>query len=260
MYKKIVSLIIIALLFSCKSKQKLTQTVPNIETDKTITVEKCIQKHNDVKLDFKTAYIKADVDYKDNKQSIGLSADIRIKKDEIILLSVKFFGITMAKAIITPDLVRYYEKSGGTFFEGDYKTLSNWLGSDLDFIKIQNMMLGKTIDNLFLGKYEFEMQNNNYTLTEVDQANIAKLYTFSPDNFWLKKQEIVQKSPSKSLKVDYLNYKSYPEAVLPEELLIFASQSNNTTTISIAYKSVSFNEEMTFPYSVPDGFKKITIN
>jgi hypothetical protein len=121
-------------------------------------------------------------------------------------------------------------------------------------------MLGKTIDNLFLGKYEFEMQDNNYTLTEVDQANIAKLYTFSPDNFWLKKQEIVQKSPSKSLKVDYLNYKSYPEAVLPEELLIFASQSNNTTTISIAYKSASFNEEMTFPYSVPDGFKKITIN
>jgi hypothetical protein len=49
----------------------------------------------------------------------------------------------MAKASITPTSVSYYEKIKGTYFEGDFSALSQWLGTDLDFNKIQNMLLGE---------------------------------------------------------------------------------------------------------------------
>jgi hypothetical protein len=48
----------------------------------------------------------------------------------------------MAKASITPTSVSYYEKIKGTYFEGDFSALSQWLGTDLDYNKIQNMLLG----------------------------------------------------------------------------------------------------------------------
>jgi hypothetical protein len=39
----------------------------------------------------------------------------------------------MAKASITPTSVSYYEKIKGTYFEGDFSALSQWLGTDLDY-------------------------------------------------------------------------------------------------------------------------------
>ena len=256
--RKIIPLILVLALFSCKSKQKIIAPQP-ITAGITATVSNVIQNHYALKRDFKTAYIKANVDYTDEKQSLSLSADIRIKKDEIILISVKMIGITMAKAIITPTQVRYYEKIGGKFFEGDYKTLSNLLGTDLDFQKAQNMLLGQAIDDLSKGNYSLSMEEGSPKLEEISNENFNKSYLFDGNSFWLKRQEITQKTPERKLMVNYSNYNLYPECVLPGELLIFANQDNKTTNITIEYKNATFNEELTFPYSVPSGYKQIKL-
>lgn len=257
--KRILSIIVLTtLLASCKAKKVAVPTeVSTTVSDETLS--NIISNHYAVKRDFKTAYIKADIDYSDPKQSLGLSADIRIKKDEIILVSVKMLGITMAKALITPTQVKYYEKLNGKYFEGDYKMLSNWLGTDLDFQKVQNMLLGQTMDDLTKGKYKVVNEDANPKLEEISEGNFVKAFVFEPTNFWLKKQEIKQFSPERKLLVNYSNYNSYPECVFPKELAIFAIQGDKTTTIAIQNKNVAFNEELTFPYSVPSGYEQITI-
>jgi hypothetical protein len=255
---KFFAILLIFLMLSCKTKQKAL-----VNEDKTIilneTVTNIIKNHYAVNRNFKTAYIKASVDYKDSNRSLNLGAEIRIKKDEIILVSVRILGITVAKAIITPTQVRYYEKPGNKFFEGDYKTLSNWLGTDLDFQKVQNMLLGQAIDNLADAKYTMTVEENALKLEEDIKSNIIKAFVFEPNTFYLKRQEITQQEPLKKLNVNYLDYKTYTEAVLPEELLIFAIQNNETIEISLKYKNATFNEELTFPYSVPNGYNQISI-
>jgi hypothetical protein len=37
------------------------------------------------------------------------------------------------------------KKIKGTYFEGDFSALSQWLGTDLDYNKIQNMLLGEPL-------------------------------------------------------------------------------------------------------------------
>jgi hypothetical protein len=259
--RSVFPILLILLFVSCKSKQKLLQPQENSTISASNeTVNNLIKNHEAVKTDFKTAYLKASIDYTDTKQSLSLSSDIRIKKDEIILVSVKMLGIVMAKAMITPSKVEYYEKLNGKYFEGDYKTLSNWLGTDLDFQKVQNMMLGKALDSLSKGKYEIVNEDDAPKLLEISQENFSKSYVFDPVSFWLKKQEIIQNNPSRKLIVNYLNYKTFPEAILPGELLIFALQNEQTTNITIQYKNATFNEELTFPYSVPSGYEQIIIN
>ena len=259
MYKYI-GLLLVFVMVSCKTKQKNVTTEAVITDVSGVTIDNIIKNHNQVKRDFTTAYIKADIDYKDDKQDLGLSADIRIKKGEIILVSVKMIGITMAKAIITPTQVRYYEKLNGKFFEGDYKTLSNWLGTDLDFKKIENMLLGQSIDDLTKGKYTLKTEQNNIELEDVSATNFTKKWLFDNSNFTLKNQEISQKSPERKLIVNYLNYKFFPESVVPAELLIFANQALKTTTIKLEYKNIAFNQELTYPYSVPSGYQQIKID
>jgi hypothetical protein len=59
--------------------------------------------------------------------------------------------------------------------------------------------------------------------------------------------------------VNYSNYKSYPESVLPQEVAIFAIQNNQTTSIAVEYRDAKFNEELNFVYSVPSGYEQVII-
>jgi hypothetical protein len=258
--KKIISFLFIFILFSCKPKQTVIAESKPIENPNANTIANIIKNHNSINRDFKTAFIKANIDYDDPKKSVKLSADIRIKKDEMILVSIKFFGIVMAKALITPTQVKYYEKSGNKFFEGDFKSLSDLLGTELDFKKAQNILLGKAIDDLNKGVYELSSEENAPKLDEKSNNNFSKSYLFDAVSFLLKRQEVTQQNPQRKFIVNYKNYKLYPECVLPEELLIFANQNNKTTTIGINYKKANFNEELTFPYTVPNGYEQIKIN
>ncbi|MDR6968700.1 hypothetical protein J2X31_002726 [Flavobacterium arsenatis] len=252
----IIFLVVLATLVSCKSKAVIAEATAT----KKMSADKIVSNHYAVKKEFKTAYIKADVSYKDDKQSLNVSADIRIKKNEQILLSLRFFGITMAKALITPKEVKYYEKSGNKYFEGDYTTLSKWLGTDLDFNKVQNMLIGQAFDDLNDGKYDASIEDGFYKLNDKSNKNTEKAFFFEASQFLIKKQEISQKSKNRMLKVSYPSHKDYPEVILPTQLIIEALQDNTATKINIEYKSATFNEELSFPYSVPDGFDRIFID
>ena len=93
MIKKIAPVLVFLFLISCKSKAVLSEG----KADDVLSAEKIIENHYNNKLDFKTLYIKASAKYQDDKQKQNVSADIRIKKDEKILVSIRFLGITMAK-------------------------------------------------------------------------------------------------------------------------------------------------------------------
>jgi len=161
--KKIGVVWLVLLLVSCKAKAVLNEG----KASDVLASEKIIQKQYDNKIDFSSLYIRAAAKYKDEKQSQNVSAEIKIKKDEKILVSIRFLGITMAKALITPNEVKYYEKINGTYFEGDYAALSKWLGTDLDFQKVQNMLLGKPMDDLTKGKYVSSIVDNFYKLNTI---------------------------------------------------------------------------------------------
>jgi len=255
--KKFIIIVLGIALFSCSSKKAVMTEAGASEE---IASNKVIESHYKLKKDFTTLYIKSSARYKDDKQSQNVVAEIRIKKDEQILVSVRFLGITMAKALITPSEVKYYEKIGGKFFEGNYVGLSKWLGTDLDFQKVQNMLIGEAMDDLKKGKYKTTIENDLYKLEESSKKATEKAFFFEAANFLIKRQEISQPKESRSLTVNYPNHKEYPEAILPAQVNIEAFQKEKKTSINIEYNTITFNENLSFPYSVPDGYERIYID
>jgi hypothetical protein len=254
MIKKIAPILVFLFLISCKSKAVLSEG----KADGVLSAKQIIESHYNNKLDFKTLYIKASAKYEDNKQKQSVSADIRIKKDEKILVSIRFLGITMAKALITPDEVKYYEVLNGTYFEGNYESLSRWLGTELDFQKVQNMLLGKPMDNLEIGNYEEEIANNLYRLFSKDN-NTEKAFSFESERFLLKKQEISQLDKNRQVTVSYPNFQNIASLILPTNMSISANQGDKKTSIDIEYKTIAIDESFNFPYSVPEGYERIFI-
>ncbi|WP_293872213.1 DUF4292 domain-containing protein [Flavobacterium sp.] len=237
-----------------------TKKPPNVEReDSVLTSKKIIQNHNSTKNSFSSLYIRSNVKYKDENNSQNVSAEIKIKKDEKILIIIRFLGITMAKALITPTEVKYYEKINGTYFEGNFQSLSQWLGTDLDFNKIQNMLLGQPIINVTIGNYSFTTVEELYKLNAIEDKINTSFY-FEKEHFFLKKQEFSEPEKARSFEISYPSFQKAAFAVLPTSLLIKAVQAKGTTTIAVDYNSVTFNEDLPFSYSVPDGYDRIFIN
>ncbi len=255
MNKYIAGLALVALCACKTAKPVATTTEKTIEKTGSSNV---IAGHYAVPRQFSTAYIKASVRYEDARNKQNVSAEIRIKKDETILVSVRVLGITMAKALITPREVKYYEKINGEYFEGDYAALTKFLGTDLDFQKVQNLLIGQAMDDLNATAFTTSTENNLYKLES--RAGNVKQFFFEPAQFWLVGQRIEQPEKQRSMQVNYSNYVTAGAAVFPRSLLIDALQPKGKTTIEVDIQSIDVDRPLTFPYSVPGGYERIQIN
>jgi hypothetical protein len=258
MKKYIAILIMSVFVISCKSKAVAVQNNNKTE-EPTKEDKKAVEKHYDNKLDFKTLYIKASAKYVDEKQSQNVTAEIRIEKDKQILVSVRFLGITMAKALITPTAVSYYEKINSTYYEGDFTSLSKWLGTELDYSKVQNLLVGEALDDLRKGKYTQTIVENLFRLEDEKDDKLKKTFYLDSDKYLLQKEEISQPAENRFLKISYADSKTFDQGILPTSIEINAIQPKGKTDINLNYNNISFNEELSFPYSVPGGYKKVII-
>ncbi|KRB54770.1 DUF4292 domain-containing protein [Flavobacterium sp. Root186] len=258
MKKYIIIVLMSVFMISCKSKAVAVQ---NNNTTEVVAKKdnKAIEKHYENKLDFSTLSIKASARYEDEKQSQNVTADIKIEKDKQILISVRFLGITMAKALITPTSVSYYEKIKGTYYEGDFSSLSEWLGTELDYNKVQNLLIGEAFDDLRKGNYTQTIVENLFRLEDQKNQKIQKVFYLDPEKYLVQKEEISQPSENIKLEINYSDTKTFSQGTVPTTLIINALQPKGTTNINLNYNNISFNEELSFPYSVPSGYKKVLI-
>ena len=202
MKKAALVVVLTVFMISCKSKAVIVAASNEpVAPANYLSAKKIIENYYTNKNEFSTLYIKSSARYADDKQTQNVTAEIRIKKDEQILISIRFLGITMAKALITPTMVSYYEKINGNYFEGDFSSLSQWLGTDLDYNKIQNMLLGQAIDDLTKGKYIESLLEHTYRLDYTSNINTKKSFFLDADKFLVQKQEITQTAEERMIKV-----------------------------------------------------------
>ncbi|MFD1292980.1 DUF4292 domain-containing protein [Lutibacter holmesii] len=251
---------IIMLLFliftSCKSKKNIAGA--NAVTS--VSTKKIIHNHYENVFDQETIDARLNAKYKDKSKSVSINIKMRLEKDKTIWMSATKFGIPVAKVLITPTKVSYYEKLSNTYFDGDFSLLSKWLGTELDYEKIQNLLLGQALFNLKEGRYSSAILNETYQLTPKKKNELfAILFFLNSKNFKLDKQEIRHPEKAQTLLVSYPNYQEINGQQIPKNVDITATDNKKTTNINIEYRSVEFNKQLTFPFSIPSGYTEITL-
>ena len=254
-FSKILILILIVVT-SCKTNKKISDatTITNIST------KKIINNHYNNDFHQETIFAKLSAKYSSRKTSATVSIKLRLEKDKIIWMSATKLGIPLAKVKITPNRVIYYEKIKRTYFDGDFSLLSKWLGTELDFEKVQNILLGQAVLNLKKGRYNSVITDQTYQLSSKKNNDLfGILFFLNPTNFKLNKQEIHSLEKQQSLSVSYPKYREIKGEQFPRNINIRAKNSKNLTIINIEYRSVEFNRKLTFPFSIPNGYKEINL-
>lgn len=255
LFSKIV-LLILLIFTSCKSNKNVVDA-NNVNA---ISTKKIISNHYNSDFSHKTINAKINAKYRDNKTSVSFSIKLRLEKDKTIWMSATKLGFPVAKVKITPSRVTYYEKLQRTYFDGDFSLLSKWLGTELDYEKVQNILLGQAVLNLRKGKYDSRIDNNLYEIKpKKDNDLFGILFFMNPENFKLNKQEIRNQEKEQLLTVSYPNYQVIKGDQFPENIHIRAIDHKKLTTINMEYRTVEFNEKLTFPFSIPSGYKEISL-
>lgn len=252
-----ISLVIIALTLvsSCKTKKN---NVSAGKLDKRLDAKELIKLYKATKPKFKTLAARVKLDIIEGEKSSGYTVNLRIEKDKKILLSST--PISVVKALITTDRVAFYNKLDGTYFDGDFTYLSKLLGTELDYQKVQNLLLGETIYDVNNEDYSISLHEKSYVLTPKTQPNLFEFFfLFNPKHFKPDSQQIAQTKSSRFLEVNYLQYQDIQNQKLPEATQIIVVDNDEQMKINLGFKSVSLNESLRFPFKIPQGYKKIEL-
>lgn len=219
-----------------------------------------VNTHDAAVPDFLTLAARMQVVYETEKKLQSITVSLRMEKDKKIWIKASLLGITMAKVLITPESVSYYETISNTYFEGDFTLLSNWLGTEIDFKKAQSILLGQSIFSLD-AKYKSLIVINKYKLQpKLQPSNFIHSIFLNPDNFKISSESLSQPNDHRMFTVNYGEYQQIEGGFYPTEIQILASDNGDKTKIGVNFKKIDHNASIRFPFTIPKGYKEIRLN
>ncbi len=225
--------------------------------DPKMSVKQIVKKYNKSQSEFKTLQGRLKVEYIQGDRSETHTLTLRMEYGKTIWVNA---FLNMVRVKITPDRVRFYNKLDNTFFDGDYALISNFLGTDFQFKNLQNLLLGEAVFDINSKEFKRKSHPNSYTIAPKQQNDFFDLlYLINPTYFKLDAQQVSQTLEQNDLKVQYRSYQNVEGLVLPEQMLITSTNTNEQTTLNLNIKSVSLDQPLRFPFNIPKGFKAIEL-
>lgn len=225
---------------------------------KTESLKAIIKNYDKSTPDFNTmrGRLKCFYDDGDNQQNINIS--YRYENGSALWMSAKFAGLfQVAKLMITPENIQFYERIDNSYFDGNFELASSFLGLQLSYDELQNMLLGQAIKPLEILQTDFETIGENFQLvTNYDKGLTQKLLLDSK-TFKIKQQ--ILSIGDKQIKIVYNSYQTIDNSSFPEEMMISAGDQNNKVNILLAYKNIKLNEDLNFPFRIPSNFSPLEL-
>ena len=179
-----------------------------------------------------------------------------MEKDKTIWIS----KLGIVKALVTPTRVAFYNKLDGTYFDGDFSYLSKLLGTELDFEKVQNILLGETIYKVDDKTYDISTHEKSYVLQPKEQRELFEIFfLINPLHFKADSQQITQIKKQRILEIDYLTYQKVDKQTLPENIKVIAVEGESEMKIYLELKNVKLDQKISFPFVIPSGYEEIKL-
>ncbi|MGP1991670.1 DUF4292 domain-containing protein [Zobellia laminariae] len=250
---RLMVLVSLSFFLSCKS----TKVLADGKADDNISAKTIVKNHYANTTNFNTLTGKMRIDYSDGESSQGVSVSLRMEKDKAIWMSAP---LGMVKVYITPGRVTFYNKLQNEYFDGNFEYLSNFLGTELDFKQVQNMLMGQALFNLREAKYDASVVNGDYQLKPKKAMDLFKvMFQIEPKNFKMASQQLSQPLKKRLLQVNYTDYQKIGKYILPQRIAVAAIEGEERKTVDIEYKNIEFDQPINFPYKIPKGFKEIPL-
>ena len=193
-----------------------------------------------------------------NGSTNQFNLSIRLKNEEKILISGSLL-IPLFKGLLSKNDFTFYEKLNKSFYNGNYDYISDLLNFDFSLVSFQNLITGKPIESLKNQKLKQSFENKNYVLSSYNRkSKLYHKYYFEPITFNLKKQVFTDEN-NKILTVEYRDYKLIENNFYPQKVIINTKNNEKELKINLNSNIIKINEKISFPFKIPNGYKKLQL-
>lgn len=248
-------MLVLALLWtSCKSLAVLPNKAPVDKVDLKLLSKQMNKQH--AKFNHLRGRLKATYDNGKNKQQVIVS--LRMTQDEKIWMSANML-IPIAKLMITPKAVQFYEKFQKTFFEGDVDFINRQFNTQFGFQNLQDLLLGKPVIGLQKGRWKQIANPIDYVLSPRGRIkDFQPTYFVDPTTFLLKEQRFVLPQGQRILSFKYPEYQKVGGENLPKRVEISFLEGKELLQVQLEFSRLNFPKNITFPFSIPAGYQPIS--
>lgn len=264
-------LIIIGLLalttYSCKSgKEVVKRKERRTENKRTKFILDQLTK-NEFKPE--TISFKASTKVKNGEKSSSFKATVKIKRDSIIWVSITSLGYEAARILMTPDTLLMISRLEKKFYAGNQDFLRKKFQINLSFNDLQAVLLGNSIGLTELEKVKKRQNKHYYYLSSVSQRKLRKAkekpkkvdedvvygHWLDPLTFRIIKLSILDLRMNQSAMIDYSNFESFDEKLLPGQVSMKLTTSGALMEIDSEYYKVEVNKKLSFPFKISKKYE-----
>lgn len=209
-------------------------------------------------INYNTFSAKIKVEYTTSKgKQPGFVANVRMRKDSIIWISISNdIGIEGFRVLINKDSIRVMDKLANTYQVKPLSSIQDIVQIPFSFSDVQELLIGNPI---FFNKdsiVAYSKTDKGYSLLSVG-AIFRNLLTIN-SQFELDKSKLDDADMLRNRTADmtYYEYETKTGFLFSTYRELFLSQQNKMD-IQLKFKDYKFNEEMSYPFTVPKKFKRI---
>ncbi|MGG5506610.1 MULTISPECIES: DUF4292 domain-containing protein [unclassified Myroides] len=208
---------------------------------------------------FKTVILQGTAQYKDEFENRKVGMEVLIEKDKQIQINIRYADILIFKALITPENIQYFNKLNETAFQGGFDILTQFVGTPINFNRMQNLLLGQVLDSQGDTAFVSTIEEGLHKISSTQEAELQSTYFFEDENSLLKKESIEERDSNRKVTIAYPGYQKVSSFIVPTAVNIQAEEGEKNLNLDIRYQKVTFNEDLRFNYSVPKRYKMINL-
>lgn len=213
---------------------------------------------NKNKIVFKTFSSKAKVQYEDrNGKQPDFNAFIRLQKDSVLWISISstFLGIEAFRLYITPDTLILLNKLDKSVEYHPFSYIESFAHIPMNFRLLQNILIGNPV---YVGDSIVSYrQTENHILIGTVGTFFKNLITLSAGTNHLERIKLddVDLNQNRTAALLYGNYEKNDGFDFATDREINVSEKSKVD-ISIEFKQYEFNKELSFPWKIPNNYKR----
>ena len=241
----------ILLLSSCRTKKVIMTGPAPIHTDSEI-----VQSLEDRNISWDWLISKAGINIDSPSEKVGGTMYLRMKRDSVIWVMVKKFGVEAVRAQITPDSFQIVYRLDRSFDEGRIEDLMYHYKLDLGFEDMQQMMFGNVMlpDSAHTKVKQYESEH----LVSGISGDLKLTYSLDPYQLLLQRI-LINDSRNRDVNIEYLDYRDVEEfGKIPfERKYILPYSETETASLQLEFKDFEINKPRAIKFSIPSHYEKL---
>ena len=262
----ILSIFILALA-SCRPTKKIQTAITKKDTTEVVTNNHAVEDsirfiknayHSILAnhINYRTFSAKVNVDYIDvDDKKYNVNVNLRMYKDSIIWVSVNaIFGIEGLRALITRDSVKILDKQNKLYTARSIEYLQEVSALPVDLSSLQNLLMGNAV---FLDSniVSYSKSGNSVSLLSIGKI-FKNLISLNENDRLIQRSKLddIDELRNRTGDLTYSDYENKRGVNFSTTRKISFAEKKKLD-IRLDFKQYNFNEELTFPFSVPKNYK-----